>query len=103
MQLPTLKPHTREMVHRGKYINTVEGGMAIQGNGKWWGYNEYEVGGVDWEFVSTCASSCALICPHVTNLTDMPPPGASLGTPGDRQHVDKQAFPWHPSTRGQTT
>ena len=56
-----------------------------------------------WEFVSTCASSCALICPHVTNLTDMPSPGASLGTPGDRQHVDKQAFSWHPSTRGQTT
>ena len=27
----------------------------------------------------------------------MPSPGTS---PWDRQHVDKQAFPWHPSTRG---
>ena len=43
--------------------------------------------------MSTCASFCALTCPHVTNFTDMPSPGASLGTPGDRQHVDKQAFP----------
>ena len=24
----------------------------------------------------------------------MPSPGAFLSTPGDRQHVDKQAFPW---------
>ena len=29
------------------------------------------VGCYDWEFVSTCVSSCALTCPHVTNLTDM--------------------------------
>ena len=35
----------------------------------------------------------------------MPSPGASLSTPGDRQHVDKQAFPWDSSeyTRVQTT
>ena len=48
--------------------------------------------------------TCALTCPiHGTNPTDIPFPGASLRTPGDRQHVDKQAFPWHPSTKGQTT
>ena len=35
----------------------------------------------------------------------MPPPGASQRLAGDQQHEDKQkqAFPWHPSTRGQTT
>ena len=31
---------------------------------------------------------------HEANYTDMPSPGAFLSTPGDRQHVDKQAFPW---------
>ena len=41
--------------------------------------------------------TCALPCPiHVTNPTDMPSPGAFIRTPGDRQHVDEQAFPWDP-------
>lgn len=42
---------------------------------------------------------------HETNYTDhdMPSPGASLSTPGDRQHVDKQAFPCHPNIRRQIT
>ena len=59
---------------------------------------------ITWVFESICESSCALVCPtHQTNSTDMSSPGASLRTSGDRQHIDKQAFPWHPSTRGQTT
>ena len=80
-----------------KKVNKYGGGgygYTRRVNGKWWGW------GV------TIGSLCQLVqltCPHVTNLTDMPSPGASLGTPGDRQHIDKQAFPWHPSTRGQTT
>ena len=49
--------------------------------------------------------SCHFYPIHETKYIDMPSPGASLSTPGDRQHVDKQAFPWDPSeyTRVQTT
>ena len=97
-----------------KKVNKYGGGgygYTRKVNGKWWGWRLGGGGGwrwgvmmsIIWERVSTYASSCTLICPHMTNLTDMPSPGASLGTPGDRQHVDKQAFPWHPSTRRQTT
>ena len=49
--------------------------------------------------------SCHFYPIHETKYIDMPSPGASLSTPGDRQHVDKQAFPWDSSeyTRVQTT
>ena len=71
------------------------------------GYDEYNLGVCVnlCEFLLVRVLTCALTCPiHVTlNPTDIPSPGTSLRTPGDRQHVDKQAFPWHPSTKGQTT
>ena len=48
---------------------------------------------ITWVRVLTCALPCPI---HVTNPTDMPSPGAFIRTPGDRQHVDEQAFPWDP-------
>ena len=56
------------------------------------GYGKYNLG----------ASSCALTCPIAT-MRQTPLTCLPLRTPGDRHHVDKQAFLWHQSTRGQTT
>ena len=69
-------------------------GYKAKVNGGVGGYDKYNLG----------ASSHALTCPIQCNkTTDKSSPGASLGTPEDRQHVDKTSLPWHTSTRGQTT